>query len=185
VPARRPGVAREVVTESTERAPEAAAAEEAEDPQRIVDIELDERSVVRWSIEVEHERRVAIFDLLEQNHFAPVGELPGPYAVRLSLRDTNLVFDIRCRSSGGEMTVVLSARPLRRVIKDYFLICESYFAAIKNAPPSQIEAIDMGRRGLHNEAAELLREALAGKIEIDVHTSRRLFTLISLLHIRA
>ena len=154
--------------------------------QRIVDIALDEASVVRWNPEIDHERKVAIFDLLEQNHFAPIGDYQGPYAVHLSIEENRLAFDIR--SSPDELTlgrVLLPTAGLRRVIKDYFTVCESYFDAIKHAPPSRIEALDMGRRGLHDEGSDLLREQLKGKIEIDFDTSRRLFTLICVLHLRS
>lgn len=151
---------------------------------RIVRLELDQKSIVRWSPEVEHERNIAIFDLLEGNHFRLVDGFAGPYAIVLSLRDTNLVLDVRREDDGEAAEVVIPMRPFRRVIKDYFLICESYFQAIKGATPSRIEAIDMARRGLHNEGSDLLREALAGKIELDQETARRLFTLVCVLHIR-
>ena len=152
---------------------------------RIVRLELDQRSIVRWSPEVEHERNVAIFDLLEGNRFRLVDGISGPYGIVLSLRETNLVLDIKCEESGEATELVLSVRPFRRVIKDYFLICESYLQAIKGATPSRIEAIDMARRGLHNEGSDLLREALAGRVEMDHDTARRLFTLICVLHIRS
>lgn len=153
---------------------------------RIAAITLDERLVVRRSPEVEHERSVAIFDLLEENRFAPAIAHPGPYNVQLGIRDGRvLVIAIRDQQDNPleEMTLPLS--PFRTIIKDYFTVCESYFEAIKRASPSQIEAIDMGRRGLHNEGSEALRERLAGKIELDTETARRLFTLICVLHIRA
>jgi len=153
--------------------------------QRIAQITLDERLVVRRSPEVEHERSVAIFDLLEENRFAPAIPQPGPYHVHLGIRDGRvLVIEIKDQQENPleEMTLPLS--PFRTIIKDYFTVCESYFEAIKRASPSQIEAIDMGRRGLHNEGSEALRERLAGKIELDMETARRLFTLICVLHIR-
>jgi uncharacterized protein (UPF0262 family) len=150
----------------------------------IVGIELDQKSIVRWSPEVEHERNVAVFDLLEGNRFRLTGGFPGPYRLVLSLRDTNLVMDVR-RDGGAEAAeIVLAVRPFRRVVKDYFLICDSYFQAIKGAPPSRIEAIDMARRGLHNEGSDLLRDALDGRVELDHDTARRLFTLVCVLHIR-
>jgi uncharacterized protein (UPF0262 family) len=153
-------------------------------PDRIVEIRLDERSIVRWSPEIEHERNVAIFDLLESNSFS-LGDFPGPYRILLSLRESNLVLEVRGPDEdGGAVEVVLATRPFRRVIKDYFLICESYLQAIKGATPSRIEAIDMARRGLHNEGSELLRDALKGRAEVDHDTARRLFTLICVLHIR-
>ena len=154
--------------------------------QRIVDIALDEASVVRWNPEIDHERKVAIFDLLEQNHFAPIGDYQGPYAVRLSIVENRLVFDIRAAIEDRPLgKVLLPTAGLRRVIKDYFTVCESYFDAIKNAPPSRIEALDMGRRGLHDEGSDMLRERLKDKIDIDFDTSRRLFTLICVLHLRS
>jgi uncharacterized protein (UPF0262 family) len=151
---------------------------------RIVEIRLDERSIVRWSPEVEHERNVAIFDLLEGNSFR-LADLEGPYRLLLSLRESNLVLEVRGAEDGREpVEVVLATRPFRRVIKDYFLICESYLQAIKGATPTRIEAVDMARRGLHDEGSELLREALKGRAEVDHGTARRLFTLVCVLHIR-
>lgn len=152
---------------------------------RIVDIQLDSGSIVRWSREVDHERQVAIFDLLEKNVFALIDGFEGPYRIGLSLREANLVMAIASEGESERTEVSLSMRPFRKLIKDYFLICESYFEAIRMATPSRIEAIDMGRRGLHNEGAVLLTEALDGKIRIDEETARRLFTLICVLHIRA
>ena len=154
------------------------------DGARIIDIRLDAASIVRWSREVEHERQVAVFDLLERNAFALKGGFAGPYVVELSLREANLVFRIEAENGGETAELVLPMRPFRRLIKDYFLICGSYFEAIKTASPSRIEAIDMGRRGLHNEGAEKLADALAGKVRIDDETARRLFTLVCVLHVR-
>jgi uncharacterized protein (UPF0262 family) len=151
---------------------------------RIVQIELDSASIVRWNREVEHERQVAMFDLMERNFFRLIGGFAGPYRVVLSMREANLVFKVGDQAGHNEAEVTLSTRPFRRIVKDYFLICDSYFQAIKSASPSRIEAIDMGRRGLHNEGAEKLAEALADKVEIDDETARRLFTLICVLHIR-
>jgi len=151
---------------------------------RIARIHLDSGSIVRWSREVEHERQVAVFDLLERNAFALKDGFAGPYSVELSLRDANLVFRIEAEHGGETTELVLPMRPFRRLIKDYFLICNSYFEAIKTASPSRIEAIDMGRRGLHNEGAEKLADALAGKVELDDETARRLFTLVCVLHVR-
>ena len=150
---------------------------------RIIDIVLDEESVARRSPEVEHERAVALFDLLEENDFALVGT-PGPYRLRIGIFEQRLVFDVRNTDDTKLRDIVLSLTPFRKVVKDYFLVCESYYAAIKKLSPSQIEALDMGRRGLHNEGSELLRERLDGKIEIDLDTARRLFTLICALHIK-
>jgi uncharacterized protein (UPF0262 family) len=149
---------------------------------RIIDIVLDEESVARRSPEVEHERAVALFDLIEENDFALVGT-PGPYRLRIGIFEQRLVFDVRDTEDTKLRDIVLSLTPFRKVVKDYFLVCESYYAAIKKLSPSQIEALDMGRRGLHNEGSELLRERLDGKIEIDLDTARRLFTLICALHI--
>ncbi|MGD9879605.1 MAG: UPF0262 family protein [Reyranella sp.] len=151
---------------------------------RIVDVALDEESVARRSPEVEHERAVAMFDLLEENDFALVGA-PGPYRLRIGVFEQRLVFDVRDADDRKLRDIVLSLTPFRKVVKDYFLICESYYAAIKKLGPSQIEALDMGRRGLHNEGSELLIERLSGKIELDLGTARRLFTLICALHIKA
>jgi len=154
------------------------------DCQRIVEIDLDERTVVRRGPDVEHERAVAIYDLIEENYFAPFGCDSGPYRLRLSAADSRLVFDIRDQEGRVAATVTLPLLPFRRIVKDYFAVCETYFEAIRTASPSKIEAIDMGRRGLHNEGSELLRDRLDGKIEVDFDTARRLFTLICVLHIR-
>ena len=155
-----------------------------EDAARIVEIKLDQRSIVRWSPEVEHERNVAIFDLLEDNHFALKDAFEGPYEVLLSLRDNTLIMEVKRRDEPRVQEIPLAVRPLRRVIKDYFLICDSYFKAIKGATPSRIEAIDMARRGLHDEGSEILSEALVDKVDLDKDTARRLFTLVCVLHIR-
>ncbi|MGV8995449.1 MAG: UPF0262 family protein [Parvibaculaceae bacterium] len=151
---------------------------------RIAELVLDERTVMRRSPDVEHERKVAIFDLLEENSFTPQGSEGGPYLLHLAIEENRLVFDIRLESSEPHGKIMLSLSPFRKLIKDYFLICESYYDAIKSAAPAQIEAIDMGRRGLHNEGSELLKERLAGKVELDFGTARRLFTLICVLHIK-
>lgn len=152
---------------------------------RIARVTLDERSVVRRSPEVEHERAVAIYDLTEENSFCLVEGPAGPYDLSLGIEDNRLVLDIGNENAEPVAKHILSLTPFRRIVKDYFTICESYYEAIKRSSPSQIEAIDMGRRGLHNEGAELLRERLAGKIDLDSNTARRLFTLICVLHIRA
>ena len=151
---------------------------------RIVDIALDERTVGRRNAQVEHERAVAIYDLLEDNYFEPINCTPGPYKVTLSIEDNRLVFDIGNQDGEEIARLPLPILPFRKIVKEYFLICESYFDAIKHAPPSRIEAIDMGRRGLHNEGSDLLRERLSGKIGLDHNTARRLFTLLCVLHIR-
>ena len=154
------------------------------DRQRIADVTLDEATVVRRSAEVEHERRVAIFDLLEDNHFAPAGLDSGPYHLHLAIQENRLVMHVNDSDDRLLDKVLVPVSPYRRLIKDYFTVCESYFEAIKRSSPSQIEAIDMGRRGLHDEGSEMLREQLAGKVEIDRDTARRLFTLLCVLHIR-
>jgi len=153
--------------------------------QRIVNIFLDEKSVVRRAAHVEHERKVAVYDLLEENHFAPVGDDNGPYALHLSIEDNRLVFDVHTEADDRLDRFTLPVNSFRKVVKDYFMVCESYFEAIKTAPPSRIEALDMGRRGLHNEGSDILRERLKSKVEVDRATARRLFTLICVLHIRA
>ena len=153
---------------------------------RIADIELDQVSLIRYRAEVEHERKVAIYDLLESNYFAPSGETEGPYRVRLGVTEGDrLKFDIRDVEDQPLRIITLSLKPLRRVVRDYFQICESYFDALKKRTVQRLESIDMARRGLHNEGAELLGDRLAGKIELDIDTARRLFTLICVLHIRA
>jgi len=152
---------------------------------RIADIVLDEQSVARRSPEVEHERAVALFDLIEENDFHLVGSESGPYRLRIGIFEQRLVFDVRDAKDRKLRDIVLSLTPFRKVVKDYFLVCESYYAAIKKLGPSQIEALDIGRRGLHNEGSDLLRERLEGKIEVDHDTARRLFTLICALHIKS
>jgi len=153
--------------------------------QRIVHIELDRKTLVSRSPEVEHERAAAIYDLLEENHFAPVGGFRGPYRVHLRLEDSNrLVIDINNVDDDRLESLSMSMMPFRRIIRDYFKICESYFDAIKRLSPSQIETIDMARRGLHNEGSDFLRERLEGKAEMDKDTARRLFTLLCVLHFR-
>jgi uncharacterized protein (UPF0262 family) len=152
--------------------------------QRITNIALDERTVVRRSADIEHERAVAIFDLLEENSFAPAAGYPGPFHLHLGIEENRLLFDVRRESGEPLERITLPLTPFRGIVKDYFLICESYFNAIRRSTPAQIEAIDMGRRGLHNEGSELLRERLAEKVAIDLNTARRLFTLLCVLHIR-
>ena len=156
------------------------------DCHRLVDVQLDERSLVRRSADIEHERKVAIFDLLEQNVFSPFGAAPeqGPFQLLLGIEENRLVFDVRDETSAPLGKIILALSPFRKIVKDYFSICDSYFQAIKRSTPSQIETIDMARRGVHNEGSELLRERLKGKIDTDFDTARRLFTLICVLHIR-
>ena len=149
---------------------------------RLASVELDAATLPATTAEVEHERRVAIFDLVEKNSFHPAGATDGPYQLRLSLQDSRLVFDI----AGPDFTRthVLSLTPMKTVLRDYILICDSYYEALRGSSPSQIESVDMGRRGLHNEGAELLKARLDGKIAIDHETARRLFTLVTALYRR-
>jgi len=149
---------------------------------RLVEVTLDFGSIGRNSADVNHEREVAIFDLLERNSFALENHDGGPYTLHLSLADNRLVFTVGDKNRAPIANVMLSLSPFRRLVKDYFLMCESYYQAIKTAPASRIEAMDMGRRGLHDEGSRLLMERLKGKILIDIATARRLFTLICALH---
>ena len=155
---------------------------------RLIDIELDERTIIWRSADVEQERRVAIFDLLEGNSFRPLAAYSdgyaGPYKLLMRVEEGRLALDIARADGTALETVVLALSPFRRIVRDYFAICDSYYKAIRSATPSQIETIDMARRGIHNDAATLLVERLAGKVEVDFDTARRLFTLICVLHIR-
>lgn len=155
---------------------------------KLVDVTLDESTMVRWSADIEHERRIAIFDLLEENSFDLVKSAneayEGPYKLHLATAEGRLVFDVKATDDALLMSFRLAMTPFRRIIREYFAICDSYYEAIKSASPSQIEAIDMGRRGIHNEGSELLMERLDGKIAIDHQTSRRLFTLVCVLHLK-
>jgi len=151
---------------------------------RLVAVSLDERTVVRRTRQIEQEREIAIYDLLEANRFTPEGSDGGPYRLVLAIEENRLVFDIRHEDDSGHRKVMLSLTPFRGVIKDYFLICDSYFKAIRTAPPSQIEALDMARRSSHDEGSTLLKDRLKGKIEVDFDTARRLFTLICVLHLK-
>ncbi|KGF70188.1 hypothetical protein LL06_06510 [Hoeflea sp. BAL378] len=155
----------------------------AEDTKRLSDVVLDE-TIGRATPDVEHERAVAIFDLIEENSFEPVGHDRGPYKLKLSLIDAKLVFSISPQGDEPVATHILSLTPFRRIVKDYFMICESYYEAIRSSTPSQIEAIDMGRRGIHNEGSQTLMDRLEGKIRMDFDTARRLFTLVCVLHWR-
>lgn len=150
---------------------------------RLCDVILDE-TIGRSTPDVEHERAVAIFDLIEENSFEPAGHAGGPYQLHLSLVDSKLVFSIRTDTGENVATHILSLTPFRRIIKDYFMICESYYEAIRSSTPSQIEAIDMGRRGIHNEGSQTLKDRLEGKIRMDFDTARRLFTLVCVLYWR-
>ncbi len=156
--------------------------------QRICQIELDEKSIIRRNEDIEHERRVAIFDLLETNHFAPkmkvANDYPGPFNVKLRIEDNRLAIDLKTEEKKDLSTVILPLSPLRRIIKEYFLVCDNYFNAVKSSNPNQIEAIDIGRRALHNEGSQIMQTRLADKVDIDFETARRLFTLICVLQIR-
>ncbi|MAW79469.1 MAG: hypothetical protein CMI63_04475 [Parvularcula sp.] len=161
-----------------------AGAENGGENFHIVKIDLDERSLAPATADIEHERKVAIYDLLEENYFRPEGVDNGPFELYLSNVERRLVFDVR--REGGEALgqVHLSMTPFRKIIKDYFMLCESYYDAIRNAAPAQIETIDMARRAMHNEGAEILTDRLKDKIEVDANTGRRLFTLICSFHMR-
>jgi uncharacterized protein (UPF0262 family) len=150
---------------------------------RIIDIELDERTIIRRSEDIERERQVAIFDLLEANSFQPVGH-DGPFRIRLRIEENRLAIELKDETGRALDTVRLGLARFKRPVRDYFAICDSYFKAVRSDSPKGLEAIDMARRGLHNEAAELLQECLKGKIEMDFDTARRLFTLLCVLHIK-
>ncbi|MEM6635427.1 MAG: UPF0262 family protein [Pseudomonadota bacterium] len=154
---------------------------------RLIEISIDDRALPAATPEIEQERRVAIFDLLEDNNFAlpargDAAQSPGPFRLTIAIRDGRLVFDIAEESGDKAVEFHLSLGPFRQVVKDYFQICESYFDAVKRMPPGQIEAIDMARRGIHNEGAKVLQERLQGKADVDMPTARRLFTLVCVLH---
>jgi uncharacterized protein (UPF0262 family) len=156
----------------------------AKNKQRLVKVELDEESIGRSNPDVEHEREVAIYDLLEQNSFAPVGDDNGPYVLHLKVDGTRLVFDIRRENGKPVVAHLLSLTPLRRIVKDYYTICDSYYQAIRTATPEKIEAIDMGRRGIHDEGSRVVMERLKSKVAFDHDTARRQFTLVCVLHWR-
>jgi len=151
---------------------------------RLIEVILDEASIGRNAPDIEHERKVAIFDLLEKNYFELDGRPAGPYTLNISIAENRLVFAVSDADAEPLMSFLLSLSPFRRLVKDYFIMVDSYHQAIKTAPPSRIEAIDMGRRGLHDEGSRLLMERLEGKITVDFDTARRLFTLICALHWR-
>jgi uncharacterized protein (UPF0262 family) len=156
----------------------------SEERNRLVDVSLDEASLAPASPNVEQERRIALFDLKEANSFEVVGEDRGPYLLKLAMHEGRLALDVSMEAGDRVCLHHVALGSLRKIIKDYAMICDSYHAAIRNAAPSQIEAIDMGRRGLHNEAAEVLVEALNDKVKVDLETARRLFTLVCALHVR-
>jgi uncharacterized protein (UPF0262 family) len=149
---------------------------------RLVGVVLDEASIGRSNPDVEHERQVAIYDLIEQNLFAPDGAEGGPLTLHIGITGNRLMFDIRREDGTPVVAHLLSLTPFRRIVKDYFMICDSYYQAIRTATPDKIEAIDMGRRGIHDEGSSTLQERLKGKVRVDFETARRLFTLICVLH---
>jgi uncharacterized protein (UPF0262 family) len=155
---------------------------------RIIDVTLDERTIIWRNADIEQERRIAIFDLLEGNHFEPQKDYPGgyagPYKLTLRVEEGRLALDIAAETGELLETIVLGLTRFRRPIREYFAICDSYFQAIRQSTPQQIETIDMARRAIHNDAAELLMERLDGKVKVDFDTARRLFTLICVLHIK-
>jgi len=152
---------------------------------RIAGITLDEHSVVRRNADIEHERAVAIFDLLEENHFAPASGSGGPFHLHLAIEENRLSIVVRSAINESSETILLPLAPFRGIVRDYFMVCESYYEAIRDKSLTQVEAIDVGRRSLHDEGSELLTERLAGKAAIDHDTARRLFTLICVLHLRS
>ncbi len=151
---------------------------------RIASLSLDESAVSPRAAHLDHERRIAMAEILRQNYFRPAGEVAGPYDVSLGLQENRLAIEVRDQERRRLGLILLSLTPLRRVIRDYLAVCETYYEALKAAPPSRVEAIDMGRRALHDEGSEVLRQRLDGKIEVDHETARRLFTLICALRMR-
>ena len=154
----------------------------AKNKNRLVAVTLDEESIGRSSSDIEHERATAIYDLIEENSFAPVDHDEGPYALRIGIKENRLVLDIRRANDKPVIAHLLSLTPFKGIVKDYFMICDSYYAAIRTATPDKIEAIDMGRRGLHDEGSRILQDAIKRKVKVDFDTARRLFTLICVLH---
>lgn len=154
------------------------------DTSRIQNIFLDERTVVNRTAQVEHERKVAIYDLIEDNSFNLVDGPAGPYLLRLSIEENRLAFDVRDVNDHPLKRFILALSPFRSIVREYLMVCDSYYTAIKSSSPSQIEAIDMGRRGLHNDGSEILQDRLKAKVELDTATARRLFTLVCVLHIK-
>ncbi len=151
---------------------------------RLVGVTLEEKNPEGHGRDIEHERQIALYDLMESNAFRPLGSPGGPYTLVLGVEQNRLVFNIKLLDGTRHGTLILSLTPFRKVIKDYFAVCDSYFKAIPDQPSSRIEALDMGRRGLHDEGAQILMERLKGKIEVDFDTARRLFTLICVLHLK-
>jgi uncharacterized protein (UPF0262 family) len=157
-------------------------AAKAKNKNRLVAVTLDEDSIGRSSSDIEHERAIAIYDLIEENSFAPVDHDEGPYVLHIGIKENRLVLDIRRENNKPVIAHLLSLTPFKRIVKDYFMICDSYYAAIRTATPDKIEAIDMGRRGLHDEGSRILQDAIKRKVKVDFDTARRLFTLICVLH---
>lgn len=155
-----------------------------DDWRRIVNVYLDELTVPRRSAEIEHERAVAIYDLIEENFFEPVDDIQGPFVLHLGLEENRLRFAVHDEADQPLTSFTLPMTPFRSVIKDYFVVCESYYEAIKTATSSKIEALDMGRRGLHDEGAQILHDCLKLHVELDHSSARRLFTLVCILHMR-
>jgi uncharacterized protein (UPF0262 family) len=151
-------------------------------PNRIVAVTIDKASIGRSGLDVEYERATAIDDLIEENSFAPVGHDDGPYGLHLRMADNRLVFDIRLADGAPVIVHLLSLNPFKRVVKDYFLVCDSYYQAVRTATPDRIEALDMGRRALHDEGSRILQDRIKHRIEVDFNTARRLFTLLCALH---
>jgi uncharacterized protein (UPF0262 family) len=149
---------------------------------RLAAVTLDESSIGRSNRDVEHERAVAIYDLIADNTFKPLGHDGGPYALQLGISGNRLVFDIRATDGTPVIAHMLSLAPFSRLVKDYFTVCDSYYTAIRTATPDRIEALDMGRRALHDEGSRIVMERLKRKVEVDFDTARRLFTLLSVLH---
>ncbi|MEE2996899.1 MAG: UPF0262 family protein, partial [Pseudomonadota bacterium] len=156
----------------------------SEERNKLFDVRLDDHNFFADNPEVEHERRIAISDLLQDNRFEIVGRNLGPYALRLNRRESRLIFEITADDGHHVADIFISLLSFRKIIRDYFTVCESYYEAIKTAPPAKIQAIDMGRRGLHNEGADLLKDKLSNQVDVDDRTARRLFTLICVLHVR-
>ncbi len=153
-----------------------------EETGRLVAVTLDESSIGRSNRDVEHERAVAIYDLVEENSFRPSGHDGGPYVLNLGISGSRLVFDIRLADGTPVIAHLLSLAPLRRIVKDYFVVCDSYYAAIRTSTPDRIEALDVGRRVMHDDGSRILMERLKRKVELDFDTARRLFTLVTVLH---
>lgn len=169
---------------SDHEAPPAAELPPPDPNGRLTAITLDHKTISTGNHHIEHEREVAIFDILDGNRFTLEGRDDGPYTLNLSIADDKLVFHVGNGSSSDVLVHGLSLAPFKRIIRDYFLVCDSYYEAIRTAPPARIQAIDMGRRGLHDDGSRVLMERLAGKIAVDFDTARRLFTLIAALHWR-